>query len=197
MGDGHDHVSRSIRSSSSISASASIDLGAARRGELVADLGELVADDGHDALARATGCRGNRRSRRRGRSGLVADLVAAQPVRRCRRRARMARACSSDSGWCRLFRLVARIGDQRDQRRHIPPASPGHQLLARLAGSAAADHADDLVDIGDGDGQTDQHMAAVARLAEFELGAAGDDFLAEVDEAASMSRRPICSGGRH
>ena len=47
-----------------------------------------------------------------------------------------------------------------------------------------ADQRDHLVDIGDGDGEADQHMGAVARLAQQELGAPGDHLLAEVDEGA-------------
>ena len=46
-----------------------------------------------------------------------------------------------------------------------------------------ADQRDDLVDIGDRDGEADQHMRAVARLAEQELRAPADHLLAEGDEA--------------
>ncbi|MNJ31361.1 hypothetical protein D3C77_259960 [compost metagenome] len=41
---------------------------------------------------------------------------------------------------------------------------------------------DDLVDIGDGDGQTDQDVAAIARLGQLELDPANDHFLAELEE---------------
>ena len=41
---------------------------------------------------------------------------------------------------------------------------------------------DHLVDIGHGDGQTDQDVAPVAGLVQLELDAANDDFLAEVEE---------------
>ena len=41
---------------------------------------------------------------------------------------------------------------------------------------------DDLVDVGDGDGEADQDVRAVARLAEQELGAPADHLLAEGDE---------------
>ena len=41
---------------------------------------------------------------------------------------------------------------------------------------------DDLVDIGHGHGETDQHMAAVAGLGEFEFDAADDHFLTELEE---------------
>ena len=48
-----------------------------------------------------------------------------------------------------------------------------------------ADEADHLVDIGDGDGEADQHMRAVARLVEQELGAPRHHLLAEVDEGVA------------
>ena len=52
---------------------------------------------------------------------------------------------------------------------------------ARRVGRGA-DEADHLVDIGDRDGEADLDMGGVARLVEQELGAPGDDLLAEVDE---------------
>ena len=58
-----------------------------------------------------------------------------------------------------------------------------HQLLARLVGVlGAADELDHLVDIGDRDGEADQDVGAIARLAEQILGAPVDHFLAERDE---------------
>ena len=81
---------------------------------------------------------------------------------------------------------MARVGDQLDQGDHVlrrPIA--GHQLLARRGGvGRLADQGDDLVDIGDGDGEADQHMGAVARLAQQELDAAPDHLLAELGEGA-------------
>ena len=50
-----------------------------------------------------------------------------------------------------------------------------------------ADQRDHLVDIGDRDREADQDMRALARLVQQELGAAGDDLLAEVDEGLRMS----------
>ena len=80
--------------------------------------------------------------------------------------------------------LVARIVDQRDERRRgrgRPFAR--HQGVARLVGVLrGADELDDFVDIGDGDGKTDQDVRAVARLAEQELGAPRHHVLAERDE---------------
>ena len=47
---------------------------------------------------------------------------------------------------------------------------------------AGADQPDHFIDIGDGDGEANKVVGAVARLAEFEAGAAEDDLLAEPDE---------------
>ena len=84
---------------------------------------------------------------------------------------------------------MARIGDELDERLDVacrPVAL--HQLLARrLRIWRGADQRDDLVDIGDGDGEADQDMRPVARLAQQELRAPADHLLAEGDEA-----RPGC-----
>ena len=95
--------------------------------------------------------------------------------------------------------LVARIVDQRDQRRHVAaPASRASINCSRaVAGSGAVRiSCDDFVDIGDGNGQADQHMGAVARLVEQEPGAARHHFLAECDErrehVAARSSVPAC-----
>ena len=81
-------------------------------------------------------------------------------------------------------RRVARIGDQRDQRRHVlrwPVAR--HQGFAGLGRILrGADQADDFVNVGNRNGEADQDVGAVARLAQQELGAARDHFLAEGDE---------------
>ena len=50
------------------------------------------------------------------------------------------------------------------------------------ASGGGADQRDHLVDIGDGDGQADQDVAAVARLGELEARAARDHLLAEQHE---------------
>ena len=81
---------------------------------------------------------------------------------------------------------MAGIVDQLDERDHVrrrPVAR--HQLFARRGGiGRLADHGDDLVDIGDGDGEADEDMGAVAGLAQQELGAAADHLLAELGEGA-------------
>ncbi len=45
---------------------------------------------------------------------------------------------------------------------------------------------DELVDVGHRDGQADQHVAAVAGLVQFELGAADDHLLAELEEGVDQ-----------
>ena len=83
-----------------------------------------------------------------------------------------------------LVDAMTRIVDEQDQRLHVAcrPAAL-HQLLARgLRIGRVADKLDDLVDVGNRDGQADQHVSAVARLAQQVFGAAADDFFAEADE---------------
>ena len=97
----------------------------------------------------------------------------------------MALACSADSLRVPLRRHgVARIVDQRDHGGDVArrPVAP-HQLLARLVGVlGGANELDHLVDIGNRNGKPDQHMGAVARLAEQMLGAPVDDLFAERNE---------------
>ena len=59
----------------------------------------------------------------------------------------------------------------------------GEQRLARFGRACRTpDDLDDFVQIGDRDDQAKQDMGAVARLVQLELGAAGDDLFAELDE---------------
>ena len=87
-----------------------------------------------------------------------------------------------DGGAGREF--VPRVGNQVDQRADIlgrPVAR--HHLLARLGGTGcSADQPDHLVDIGNGDGQTHQHVRAITRLAEQVLATAGNHLLTESRE---------------
>jgi hypothetical protein len=46
----------------------------------------------------------------------------------------------------------------------------------------------------DRDGEAAEHMAALARLAQLERGAAGDDLLAEGDEGGQEVAQVSCSG---
>ena len=106
--------------------------------------------------------------------------------------------------------LVPRIVDQRDHRLNVTrlPVTR-HQRFARRVGiGGSANELDHLVDIADGDGEPDQHMGAIARLAEQILGAPGDHLLAERDEggeqileihhqrAAALERDHIGAEGR-
>jgi hypothetical protein len=140
------------------------DLGAARRRELALDLEQLRAHQREQLVAVAEqleialdhlGDLGQ----------LLGDLVALQP-------GEALQAKIEDGARLHLGQPVgsvlgdgaAGLGDQRDQRRHVGCRPVlGHQPLARHDRiGRAADHGDHLVDIGDGDGETDQHMGAVA-----------------------------------
>ncbi len=83
-----------------------------------------------------------------------------------------------------LGKRMARIVDQRDHRRHVlGRPDTRHQGFARGVGiGRGPDHANDLVDIGHGNGETDQDMGAVACLIEQELGAPRHHLFAEGDE---------------
>ena len=120
--------SRWIRSSMSCSNSSSSDLGAARRGELLLDLEQLVAHQLEQRSRDRRAARDSPRSSWRPRSARRRSCRAPAPVRRCRRRSRMARGL-------RLGQPVgAVIGEPRapgssiscDQRRDVGrPASRG------------------------------------------------------------------------
>ena len=160
------------------------DLRPARGREGVADLGELVLDDRHDPRARAQDV-----EIVRDLVGellqLVADLVAAE-------RGKALQAQVEDGAGLRLREAVgavlvdavARVVDERDQRRDVArrPVAAHQRLAGGVRIRRRADEADDLVDIGDRDREAAQHVGALARLVEQELGAAGDDLLAEIDE---------------
>ena len=160
------------------------DHGAARRRELVADGLQLVLDDRLDARARAQDVEivGNLLGEL---VELVLDLVAAErgePLQ-AQIEDRLG-LLGGELGGAGRRHPMARIVDQRDQLgRGVGRPLALHQLVARLVGVLrGADQLDHLVDIGDRDGEADQDMRAVARLAEPELGAPGDHDLAERDE---------------
>ena len=157
------------------------DLGAARRAELFLDRRQLVLDDLQHA---GTGAEDVEivADLLADLVQLVADLVAAE-----RRQALQAQV---EDGACLLFGKIvgavlvdamARIVDEADQRRDVGgrPAAL-HQLLARrLRVGRMADQLDHLVDIGNRDGQADEHVRPFPRLAQQIFRAAGDDLLAE------------------
>jgi hypothetical protein len=98
----------------------------------------------------------------------------------------------------------ARVGDQLDQRHHLAgrPVA-GDQAFARLGRiDRRADDVDGFVDVGDGDGQADQHVAAVARLVQFEPRAPDHHLFAEFDEgrqhlAQAHLQRAAAVQGQH
>ena len=161
-------------------------IGAARRGEVGLRLDELVADDAHQADARAQDVE------------IVGDFDR-QPVERlgdlvASERGQARKAQFEDRARLRFreadravgVERVARIGDQRDERRHVARRPhPLHQRGARGRRiGRGADEADHLVDIGDRDGEADLDMRVVARLGQQIFGPPRDDFLAEVEERA-------------
>ena len=157
-----------------------------RRGVACArlDRQKLVLDDGEQPRARTQDLEiiGDLGSELLERFG---DLLAAeggQPLQTQVENA--ARLRIGEAAGAGLAQRVARIGDQRNERRHVMRRPlPAHQGFARRGRiGRCADQSNDFVDIGDGDGETDLQMRRVARLVEFVLGAPGDDLLAEVDE---------------
>ena len=162
------------------------DQGAARRAEFVAHGGQFGLDDVLDAQAR--------RQNVEVIGDLGADLVQFL-VDFVAAERRQAGKTQFEDGASLLFGEVvgvvlvdpvARIVDQADQRLDVMgrPAAL-HQLFAGgLRIGCATDEVDDLVDVGDRNGETDQDMGAVAGLAQQILGAAADDVLAEGHEGA-------------
>ncbi len=83
-----------------------------------------------------------------------------------------------------LVDAMARVVDQKDQRLDIRrrPAAL-HQLLAcRLRIGRLADQLDHFVDIGNRNGEPDQHVGAIPHLAQQEFRPPADHLLAEGDE---------------
>ena len=85
-----------------------------------------------------------------------------------------------------VLQRAAGRAEKRQQRRRVGGRpGPRQQGGARFGGIARLpDDADDLVDIGDGDREADQHMRALPGLAEVVAGAPRDDLLAKGDEGA-------------
>ena len=141
----------------------------------VLDRGELVLDDGLDARARAQDVEiiGDFLGEL---VELGLDLVAAE-------RGQALQAQIEDGLGLLVGQLVAPAAETlwRGSSISVTMAATSfagqsrvHQLLARLVGVlGAADELDHLVDIGDRDGEADQHVGAVARLAEQDAWCAG------------------------
>ena len=137
MGDGDDHVLARDQVLVLDVGVAIDDLGAARRGEL----GTRPAPRATIVMTRSRepGCRDSPDG---GASSVefADDFVAAEAVRRCRRRARMARACHRKDGRCRPRRLVARVLDQLisgpTRRAGQSPAITGLRAPSRIGRAA-------------------------------------------------------------
>ena len=185
-GDGHDHVFAFDQVLVIHIAGPFDDFGAARYGELVFDLDQLVRDDFHDPLA----------GPQDGEVILdldgqvfkfVGDFLDTQLGQALQ--AQFQNGASLGFGQvvgAVVIHRVAGIIDQQDEGGDFlgGPAA-FHQFDARLGGIlAGADRGDDFVDIADRDGQTAKHMAALTRFAQFKRGAACNNFLAEGDEIA-------------
>ncbi len=184
MGDGDDHVLALDQVLVLHLAFLVDDDGAARRRELLAHGGELGLDDRQDARARAQDIQvvGDLLGEL---VDLGGDLVAAERGQALQAQVEDGLGLLGRQAGGALGRdAVARIVDQQHQRRHVgcrPVAR--HQGLARRIGiGRRPDQPDHLVDIGDRDGEADQDMGAVARLAEQVLGAPRDHLFAERHE---------------
>ena len=161
-----------------------LDLGPPRRAEPLPDLQQFGAQDAEQLFATAKdlqvlGDPGDHLAQ------VVADLVAlqaGQPVQaQVEDGARL--GLRQPVGFAFAERPVGLV-DQGDQGRHVAGRPVlGHQLLARrLRVGGAADQLDHVVQIGDGDAETEQHVRPLPRAVQLEDRAAGDDLLAERQE---------------
>ncbi len=146
--------------------------------------GELVLDDGQHPGTRAQDVEiiGNLPAQL---VQLVGNLVAAEGGEALQAQVENgARLLFGEMIGAVLGQHMAGIGDEADEGRHVARRpGPRHQFGARGGGvGRGADEADHLVDIGHRDGESHQHVGAIARLVEQELGASGHHLLAEGDE---------------
>ena len=161
------------------------DLGAARRGELLLDLDQLLAHQREQLVAVAQQLE-IALDQLGDLAQLLGDLVALQPGQALQAQLEdgaglglgqpvgARRPTTSRPG--SAIRAISGATSAAGQSRAISALARHHRV------GRAADQLDHLVDVGDGDGEADQHMGAVARLAELELGAPRDDLGAEADE---------------
>ena len=155
-------------------------------GEVGLHLDQFVTDDAHEPQARAQDIEivGDLHREAIERLGDFVATKRGQPREaqfqdRARLRFREADRAVGVEG-------MARIGDERDERRHVARRPhPLHQRRARRRRiGRGADEADHFVDVGDRDCEADLDMRVVARLREQIFGPPRDDFLAEVEEGA-------------
>ena len=159
------------------------DLGLARRGELVADLGELRTHDLDHAFARAEDVE-IVADRRGERVQLLGDLAAFEPGQALQPQIEDGARLLVGQPVRALADWMLGIVEQRDKVRNglgRPVArQQARPRLCRVLGGA--DQGDHLVDVRDGNGEPDQHMGTLARLAQLVDGAPADHLLAEGDE---------------
>ena len=183
-GYGHDHILARDQVFVVHVAGPVDDLCAARHGKLVFHFGQLVRDDAHDPFAAAQNFKvfldllGQFFQ-------LVGDLFHPDLCQTLQTQFQNgAGLCFGQVIGAVVIGGMCRIVDQCDILQDLfrgPTA--GHQLFARFSGiGGGPDRRDDLVDIGNGHGQTTQDVAAFTRLAQQIGSAAGDDIFAEIDE---------------
>ncbi len=166
------------------------------------DRAEFVADDGRHTLRRGRGCRAGRRSRAITSLVFVDDLVlleagqalqahlqdflrlvVGQAVEAVGLHAELARA--GRPGGTSHGRRPCRLRRARSISRTSLP-NPTTWLISSCLGDRrrrrGLDDRDELVDVGQRHRQAFQHVAALARLAQLEHGAAGDHLAAVLQE---------------
>ena len=184
LGDGDDHVLALDQVLVVEVALPLDDLGAARHGEELLHLAELVGDDRHDPRVRAQDVEevGDPAGELLELVGDLLDPERGQPLQP---------EVEDGAGLglreqigAVLAHPVRGVVDQRDVGGDVGGRPrPGHQPLARLGRvGGGADRRHHLVDVRDRDGEAAEDVGALAGLPELVRGAAGDHLLAEGDE---------------
>ena len=165
--------------------------GAARTGEGGANVNQLLANDGDDLFAAGENVEIAANGLRQ-LAGFFEDLVPpkAGQARQGQRQDRPRLLVRQPHGVIGQEQR-ARVLDQRDQRRHVA-RGPVLRLqplprLGRVLGRA--DDRDHFIDVDDSNGETDQHVTAVAGLVQLELGAADDHLFAEGEEGVEKAAK--------
>ena len=160
------------------------DFTASRCGKFFTNIRQFILDDFHDAFTRPQNIE-IFLDVRADRIEFIGNLVSAQSCQ--------SRQAKLENGTRLLFRQIVcavfidpmtRVINQQDQRRDIScrPAAL-HQLGTRRARiRRLADQRDDFINIGNGNGKTNQNMGPFAHLVQQEFCTATDHLLAESDE---------------
>ncbi len=192
MGDGHHHLLARDQVLVLDVGVAFHDGGAAGRGEGLAHGDQLVPHNAHDPLARTQD--GQVAGDGVGQAaGLAEDLVAAQAGEAGQGQGQDgAGLLVGQADQAALQHHGAGVLDQADQLDHVVGGPVARaQPFPRLVGiGRRADQGDHLVDVGDRNRQAHQHVAAVARLGELELGAPDHDLFAELQEQVEQLAQP-------